>query len=74
MTMAALKPINAKMTFRIDTGETKDDRTVFSSVSLLNVKGNPDPDNLAVVSESIKGLLDGKTDVVSLIRTDAIEL
>jgi hypothetical protein len=74
MTMAALKPISAKMTFKIDTGETKNERTVFNSVSLLNVQGNADPDKLAAVSESIKGLLDGTAGAVSLTRTDSIEL
>jgi hypothetical protein len=72
--MASFNEVSARISFKLDTGETKNEKPVYRMVSLGNVRGAVTADDLGDVVGRLKDFLDFPTDSITLSRTDLVEL
>jgi hypothetical protein len=72
--MANIVALSGRMAFKIDTGETKNEKPVYKSVALSGVSGAADADILASVAEKISLLLPLPVEEISLQRTEILEV
>jgi hypothetical protein len=70
--MATISVQPGRMTFKLDTGETKGEKTVYKSVSLSGVKGAAEADDLASVALAVDGLFSMDVESVSLQRNEIL--
>jgi hypothetical protein len=72
--MASINAISGRLAFRTDTGEMKEDKHLYRTVSIGRVDGTVSAEALGEVAGSLKGLLELPTDRITLSRTDEIML
>jgi predicted transport protein len=70
--MATILVQPGRMTFKLDTGETKDEKTIYKNVSLTGVKGTADADSLASVASAVDGLFSMDVESISLQRNELL--
>jgi mevalonate pyrophosphate decarboxylase len=71
--MAAFKALSGKLTFRMDSGEVRDGKVVYRSMSIGSVDGSSAAGDVAAVAEAVAGLIELSVDRVSLTRVDVVE-
>ncbi|MDR1515565.1 MAG: hypothetical protein LBS45_07715 [Synergistaceae bacterium] len=72
--MAGIRSISARIGFKMDTGEMKGDKHLYRSVSIGRIDGEASAGALGEVAGSLKGLLRFPAVIVTLSRTDEIEV
>jgi hypothetical protein len=60
------------MTFKLNTGETEGEKTIYKSVSMGGVKGTADADSMASVALAVDGLFSMDVESVSLQRNELL--
>ena len=70
--MATISVQPGRMTFKLNTGETEGEKTIYKSVSLTGVKGTADPDSLASVATAVGGLFSMDVETISLQRNETL--
>jgi hypothetical protein len=71
--MAAYKALSGKLTFRMESGEVREGKVVYRSMSIGSVDGSSAAGDVAAVAEAVVGLVEFDVDRVSLTRVDVIE-
>jgi hypothetical protein len=74
MEMAGIKPIAARITFKMDTGEMDGEKKIYRAASVSRVRGSAGAAELGAVAGKLKELLAYPTEVITLNRSDEIEL
>ncbi len=72
--MASLVAISGKLVFKLDSGEVKDGKTIYRSVTVGNIDGAKSAETLSLAATAIKDLIELATEQVSLSRTDLLTL
>ncbi|MDR3255205.1 MAG: DUF1659 domain-containing protein [Synergistaceae bacterium] len=72
--MANFSEISARVAFKVDTGEIKNDKPVYRSISIGNIKGSVSADDLGDVAGRLENLLEFQTETITLTRKDQLEL
>jgi hypothetical protein len=70
--MATISVQPGRMTFKLDTGETEGEKTVYQNVSLSGVKGDAEADDLASVALAVNGLFSMDVESISLQRNELL--
>jgi hypothetical protein len=70
--MATISVQPGRMTFKLDTGETEGEKTIYKNVSLSGVKGAAGADSLASVALAVNGLFSMDVESVSLQRNELL--
>ena len=70
--MATISVQPGRMTFKLNTGETEGEKTVYKNVSLTGIKGTADADSLASVAVAVDGLFSMDVESVSLQRNELL--
>jgi hypothetical protein len=70
--MATIAVQPGRMTFKLDTGETENEKTVYKNVSLSGVKGDAGADNLASAALAVNGLFSMNVESISLQRNETL--
>jgi cobalamin biosynthesis Mg chelatase CobN len=71
--MAAIVAQAGRMSFKLDTGEMRDGKAVYRTISLAGVKGDAEADDLAPVADEIESVVGLSAEQVSLQRTEILE-
>lgn len=72
--MASISTVSTKAVFRLDSGEVKDGKPVFRSLSIGNIDNAIAAATLAPVVQELQDLLQFTTDRVTLSRVELLEL
>jgi hypothetical protein len=72
--MASISTISTKAVFRLDSGEVKNGKPVFRSVTIGRIDNGIEAASLAPVVEEFQDLLQFETDRVTLSRVELLEL
>ncbi|MDR1943802.1 MAG: DUF1659 domain-containing protein [Synergistaceae bacterium] len=72
--MANLSPISTKISFKLDTGETREGKVVYRSVNIGNIDDAVDVDDLGAVASSLRELLGHPTESVTITRNELLGL
>jgi hypothetical protein len=70
--MATISVQPGRMTFKLATGETEGEKTVYKNVSLGGVNGDADADDLASVAQAVTGLFSMDVESISLQRNELL--
>ncbi|MDR0764934.1 MAG: DUF1659 domain-containing protein [Synergistaceae bacterium] len=70
--MATISVQPGRMTFKLNTGETEGEKTVYKNASLSGVKGTAGADNLASVALAVGGLFSMDVESISLRRNEML--
>jgi hypothetical protein len=70
--MATISVQPGRMTFKLDTGETEGEKTVYKNVSLSGINGDADADGLASVAQAVNGLFSMDVESISLQRNEML--
>ncbi|MDR3165211.1 MAG: DUF1659 domain-containing protein, partial [Synergistaceae bacterium] len=60
------------MTFKLNTGETEGEKTIYKNVSLNGIKSTADADSLASVAEAADSLFSMDVESISLQRNELL--
>ncbi|MDR3321413.1 MAG: DUF1659 domain-containing protein [Synergistaceae bacterium] len=72
--MASFSEVSARVAFKLDTGETKNEKPVYRTVALSNIDGSVTAEDLGDVAGRLKNFLQFPTDSITLSRTDLLSL
>jgi hypothetical protein len=72
--MAGIRSISARIGFKMDTGEMNGDKRLYRNVSVGRIDGTANAGALGEVAGGLRGLLRFPTILVTLSRTDEIEV
>ncbi|MDR1515498.1 MAG: DUF1659 domain-containing protein [Synergistaceae bacterium] len=70
--MATILVQPGRMTFKLNTGETEGEKTIYKNVSMSGIKGEADADSLAAVAAAMDGLFSMDVEKVSLQRSELL--
>jgi hypothetical protein len=70
--MATILVQPGRMTFKLDTGETEGEKTVYKNVSLSGVNGDAGANGLASVAQAVSGLFSMDVESISLQRNELL--
>ena len=71
--MASIVVNPGSMAFKVDTGEMAGDKVIYKTASLGSVRGDADPEALALIAEKAGNVLNGAVDQVTLRRTEILD-
>jgi hypothetical protein len=70
--MATILVQPGRMAFKLNTGKTEGEKTIYKSVSLTGVKSSANADDLASAATAVNGLFSMDVESISLQRSELL--
>ena len=72
--MASIEAMSARLAFKMDTGEERDGKKVYSNSTIGGIRGDAGADALGEVGASLKDLLNWSVTQITVTRVEELKL